>query len=68
MENGDVVTETINTSSTASSVNGGSILLSAQRDINTTLGTLNSSFSATDSTDSSVSGDGGAIALTTFNG
>jgi len=68
VENGDLVTENINTSSTASSVNGGSILLSAQRDINTTLGTLNSSFSATDSTDSPVSGNGGAIALTTFNG
>ena len=68
VENGDVVSGNINTSSTVSSVNGGSILVSAQRNINTTLGTLNSSFSAIDSTDSSVSGNGGAITLTTFNG
>jgi hypothetical protein len=68
VENGDVVTRNINTSSTASSVNAGSILVSAERNINTTLGTLNSSFSAIDSTDSSVSGNGGAITLTTFNG
>jgi filamentous hemagglutinin family protein len=58
VENGDVVSGNINTSSTVSSVNGGSILLSAQRNINTTLGTL----------DSSASGNGGAMTLSTFNG
>jgi hypothetical protein len=46
VENGDVVIEGINTSSTVSSVNGGSILVSAQRNIDTTGGTLNSSYSA----------------------
>ncbi len=65
VENGDVVVNNLNTSSTASSVNGGSIVLSAQRNINTTLGTLNSSFS---STDSSARGNGGAITLSTLNG
>jgi filamentous hemagglutinin family protein len=65
VENGDVVTGNINTSSTVSSISGGSILISAQRNINTTLGILNSSYS---STASSGSGNGGTIALTTFNG
>ncbi len=65
VENGDVVAGNINTSSTTNSVNGGSILLSAQGNINTTGGTLNSSYSATGI---NSAGNGGVISLTSQRG
>jgi filamentous hemagglutinin family protein len=63
VENGDVATVSINTSSTRE--NAGSILLSAKRDINTTGGTLDASYVV-----SGLSGPfgGGAITLSAKDG